>query len=219
MYDGGRLSTESWRIVIGEAARRVLSESEKRYYVLETGDLVVTKSSGSVLHIGKTSLVTKRVATLAACFSNFMQRLRMSRSVDPLLAFYLLNSPAGRQQLAFNSNTTTGLANLTGTALGNVFFPYSDSLREQRAISNFLAREIAKIDTLVAKKRTLIDRLKEKRTALISRTVTRGLPPEAARAAGLDPHPTLKPSGIGWFGDVPAHWDVTLRSSGYHPVD
>ena len=107
--DGG------WRIE--EPARRVLSESEKRYYVLETGDLVVTKSSGSVLHIGKTSLVTKRVATLAACFSNFMQRLRMSRSVDPLLAFYLLNSPAGRQQLAFNSNTTTGLANLTGRRL------------------------------------------------------------------------------------------------------
>ena len=145
--DGG------WRIE--EPARRVLTELEKRYYVLETGDLVVTKSSGSALHIGKTSLVTKSVATLAACFSNFMQRLRMSSSVDPLLAFYLLNSPTGRQQLVFNSNTTTGLANLTGTALGSVFFAYPDSLREQRAISEFLARETAKIDTLVARQRTL----------------------------------------------------------------
>jgi type I restriction enzyme S subunit len=77
---------------------------------------------------------------------------------------------------------------------------------DQRAIADFLDRETAKIDTLVAKKRTLIERLKEKRTALISRTVTRGLPPRAARAAGLDPHPKLKPSGIDWLGDVPEHW-------------
>jgi type I restriction enzyme S subunit len=82
-------------------------------------------------------------------------------------------------------------------------WPDSD---EQRDIADFLDRETAKIDTLVEKKRTLIKRLKEKRTALISRTVTRGLPPDAARAANLDPHPKLKPSGIDWLGDVPAHW-------------
>ena len=65
-----------------------------------------------------------------------------------------------------------------------------------------------KIDGLVAKKQTLIERLKEKRTALISRTVTRGLPPDAALAADLDPHPKLKPSGIEWLGEVPEHWAV-----------
>ena len=79
---------------------------------------------------------------------------------------------------------------------------------EQRTIDDFLDCETAQIDTLVAKKRTLIERLKEKRTALISRTVTRGLPPDVARAAGLDPHPKLKPSGIEWLGEVPLHWEV-----------
>jgi restriction endonuclease S subunit len=82
------------------------------------------------------------------------------------------------------------------------------SPNEQRAIADFLDRETAKIDTLVAKKRLMIERLKEKRTALISRTVTRGLPPYAARAVGLDPHPKLKPSGIDWLGGVPEHWKV-----------
>jgi type I restriction enzyme S subunit len=58
----------------------------------------------------------------------------------------------------------------------------------------------------------LIERLKEKRAALISRTVIRGLPPDAARAAGLDPHPKLKPSGIEWLGNVPEHWGtVAIR--------
>lgn len=80
---------------------------------------------------------------------------------------------------------------------------------EQRAIADFLDRETAKIDTLVAKKRTLIERLKEKRTALISRTVTRGLPLDTARAAGLDPHPKLNPSGIDWLGAVPAYWEIS----------
>ena len=78
------------------------------------------------------------------------------------------------------------------------------SLPEQRAIAAFLDRETGRMDRLVAKKRELIERLKEKRTALISRTVTRGLPPAAARAAGLPANPTLKPSGLDWLGDIPS---------------
>ena len=81
-------------------------------------------------------------------------------------------------------------------------------LREQEIIAAFLDRQTEKIDTLVAKKRTLIERLKEERTALITHTVTRGLPPEAARAAGLEPHPKLKSSGVEWLGDVPTHWEI-----------
>ncbi len=76
------------------------------------------------------------------------------------------------------------------------------------AIVDFLDRETTKLDTLIAKKRELIEKLKEKRTALISRTVTRGLPPDAARAVGLNPHPRLKASGIEWLGEVPEHWEV-----------
>ena len=81
-------------------------------------------------------------------------------------------------------------------------------LDEQRAIAAYLDRETERIDALVAKKRLLIERLDEYRTALITRTVTRGLPPEAARAAGLDPSPRLKPSGVEWLGEVPEHWEV-----------
>ena len=82
------------------------------------------------------------------------------------------------------------------------------SLPEQRSIAAFLDRETSRIDRLVVKKRELIERLKEKRTALISRTVTRGLPPAAARAAGLPANPPLKPSGIDWLGEIPEHWEV-----------
>jgi type I restriction enzyme, S subunit len=69
---------------------------------------------------------------------------------------------------------------------------------EQTTIAEFLDRETGKIDELVAEQRRLMELLKEKRQAVISHAVTRGLNPAAP----------LKPSGIEWLGDVPAHWHV-----------
>lgn len=69
---------------------------------------------------------------------------------------------------------------------------------EQCAIARFLADETAKIDALIAEQQQLIDLLKEKRQAVISHAVTKGLNPGAP----------MKPSGIEWLGDVPAHWSI-----------
>lgn len=71
-------------------------------------------------------------------------------------------------------------------------------LPEQTQIAAFLDRETAKIDGLVAEQRRLMELLKEKRQAVISHAVTRGLKPDAP----------MKPSGIEWLGEVPAHWEV-----------
>lgn len=70
---------------------------------------------------------------------------------------------------------------------------------EQLAIDAFLNRETAKIDALVEAQRRLIELLKEKRQAVISHAVTKG----------LDPSAPVKDSGVGWLGQVPAHWRVT----------
>ena len=77
---------------------------------------------------------------------------------------------------------------------------------EQQTIARFLDAKTAQIDALVAQKRQLIDKLKEKRQALIARTVSRGLPPEAAKAAGLEPNPEMNDSGVDWLGQIPKHW-------------
>ena len=81
-------------------------------------------------------------------------------------------------------------------------------LDEQQTIARFLDAKTAQIDDLIAKKRQLIAKLKEKRSALIARTVTRGLPPEAAKAAGLEPHPEMKDSGVDWLLQIPSHWGL-----------
>ena len=98
--------------------------------------------------------------------------------------------------------------NLNTDTVGSIVAGFPNPA-EQRAIAAFLDRETGRVDRLVAKKRELIERLKEKRTALISRTVTRGLPPAAARAAGLPENPPLKPSGLGWLGDIAHTWTVS----------
>ncbi|NTV67561.1 MAG: restriction endonuclease subunit S [Chlorobaculum sp.] len=71
-------------------------------------------------------------------------------------------------------------------------------LETQRLIADYLDRETARIDALVAEKETMLALLEEKRSALISQAVTRGLDPDAP----------LKPSGLDWLGDIPAHWFV-----------
>jgi len=174
-----------WRIE--EPAVRLLSEMDRANYRLLAGDLVVTKSSGSARHIGKSSLVTAKVEKLDACFSNFMQRLRCSKSLEPRLAHYLLNCPAGRQQLVFLSNTTTGLANLSGSVLGDIRLACPPDVGEQRAIADYLDRETARLDRLIGKVETAIERLREYRSALITAVVTgkvdvRGASGETGRA-------------------------------------
>ena len=78
-------------------------------------------------------------------------------------------------------------------------------LPEQRAIVRYLDHVDRRIRRYVSAKRKLIALLEEEKQAVINRAVTRG----------LDPNVRLKPSGVEWLGDVPAHWEVPrLRNLG-----
>jgi type I restriction enzyme S subunit len=69
---------------------------------------------------------------------------------------------------------------------------------EQVCIAAYLDRETAAIDTLIAAKQRLRDLLAEKRRAVVAEAVMHGLNPAAP----------LRPSGIEWLGDIPAHWEA-----------
>lgn len=88
-------------------------------------------------------------------------------------------------------------------------------IEEQQTIARFLDAQTARIDTLVAKKRQLIAKLKEKRSALIARTVTCGLPHEAAKAAGLEPNPEMTSLESGWVDAMPSHWGIWKIAHGF----
>jgi type I restriction enzyme S subunit len=158
----------SW--ALDDVALRMLSPDERREKRLRAGDLVVVKSSGSAAHLGKTAIATEEVASLGACFANFVQRLRPGPDADPRYVWYLLNSHQASAELAILGNTTTGLRNLNGGTIGSVTFP-GPPLTEQRAIADFLDTETARIDGLIAKKRRLIELLIERQRTLTSERI------------------------------------------------
>ncbi|WEK40519.1 MAG: restriction endonuclease subunit S [Candidatus Brevundimonas colombiensis] len=108
--------------------------------------------------------------------------------------YYLLKSRAPELNAMANGTTFVELSRDELAAVRVTFPP----LETQRRIARFLNEKTAQIDGLIEKKRALLDRLAEKRQALITRAVTKGLNPAAP----------MKPSGIDWLGDIPAHWGL-----------
>jgi type I restriction enzyme, S subunit len=127
------------------------------------------------------------------------------RLFDTKFVFYWLWM---RRPTLISMSSGGGQPNLSQNDLRQIRIP-TPPLSEQRAIAEYLDRETGRIDLLLTQKQELIERLVEKRTALISHIVTRGLPPIVARASSLPENPTLKPSGLAWLDDIPAHWDVS----------
>ena len=69
---------------------------------------------------------------------------------------------------------------------------------EQAAIARYLDHADRRILRYLSARQKLTTLLQEEKQAIISQVVTRG----------LDPNVPLKPSGVEWLGDVPAHWEV-----------
>ena len=88
----------------------------------------------------------------------------------------------------------------------SIFLPPLD---EQAAIVRFLDHANRKIDGFIRAKRKLIGLLNEQKQAIIHRAVTRGLHPDVP----------LKPAGIPWLGDIPAHWDVLRAKYVFREMD
>ena len=71
-------------------------------------------------------------------------------------------------------------------------------LAEQAAIVRYLDHADALINRYISAKERLVTLLEDQRQTAIHQAVTRG----------LDPNVRLKPSGVTWLGDVPAHWET-----------
>src|ERR1700739_2146745 len=88
-------------------------------------------------------------------------------------------------------------------------FPFAIPPRsEQERILRFIDVETSRIDALIIQQQRLISLLKEKRQTSISHAVTKGLNPKAV----------MKPSGVKWLGEVPAHWEVYRLTSLYREI-
>ncbi len=90
-----------------------------------------------------------------------------------------------------------GLVHVTKAELGRVAIPLI-SQQLQISIADYLDTKHREIETFITGKRRLIELFEEQERAIISRAVTRGI--------NLDAR--MKPSGLDWLGEIPAHWQV-----------
>lgn len=189
-------------------------EASTGYTLFFDGDVVVAKIT-PCFENGKGALINS-TATGLGLGTTELYVLRPGANLDGKYLYYITADPAFR---------ILGETQMTGAA-GQKRVP-EDFVRdyivavppvsEQRQISRYLDTEIGVIDTLISTKVAWLDLLAEKRRAIVAEAVMRGLNPAAP----------MRPSGIDWLGDIPAHWEVKkLKYLGvaiigltYDPVD
>ncbi len=191
------------QFLIRNSGAGIAEQRTAAYTPLRYGDILLAGSGETLAEIGKSA--ANLIRGRAYCGGDVIV-FRPLLPTDATYMGYMLDCPPSAHQKARMGRGVT-VMHIYAAELKRLLVTLPP-LDEQRDIAAFLDRETGWIDTLIEKKELLIERLQEYRTALITRTVTRGLPPEAARAAGLDPSPRLKPSGVEWLGDVPEHWET-----------
>lgn len=110
---------------------------------------------------------------------------------------YLLKCPSTLSLLA---SLVTGIRqgqNIDYNKLKYEFLPIPPR-EEQEAIVTYLDNVTSKIDEAIEAQQKMIDALNERKQIIITRAVTKGLNPDAP----------LRDSGIGWLGQIPAHWEI-----------
>lgn len=167
--------TVDGKLVIENPAKRYLSEKEKQGSLLEENDLIITKSSGSPAHIGKTSIINKEIAQLDCSYSNFIQRIRIKGC--PMYYWFVFNSTLIKTQFDILTTTTTGLKNISTKIIDRVLLPLPP-LSEQEQIVRYLEDKTSKIDAYVSEKEKEILLLQELKQKTITDAVTKGLNPD-----------------------------------------
>lgn len=175
------------------------SEREIARFRLRRGDVLITKDSEDWQDIGVPAYVAEDADDLVCGY-----HLAILRPFDHVsegkFLYWQLRSEVSRYQFSISANGITRYG-LSQGSIKEVLVPLPP-LNEQRAIVRFLDHADRLIRRYIGAKRKLIRLLEEQKQAVIHRAVTRG----------LDPNVRLKPSGVEWLGNVPAHWEgVKLR--------
>ena len=182
---------------IENPAKRNLKGIPLQKYVIKPDDLLMTKSSGSGLHIGKTTLANDYFLDKECYYSNFIQRLRGKKDkIIPQYLWYIFNSIFVREQFVYLQNSTSGIGNINSDNINGVIMPLPP-LSEQKVIAGFLDKKCGEVDALIADIQQEIETLEQYKRSVITEAVTKG----------LDPSVPMKDSGIQWIGNMPANWE------------
>lgn len=172
---------------VGRRVVRITQNLEKRRHV-ERDDFVISMRSfeGGLER-----------AWATGCIRSSYVVLKPRSEVDVNFFQYLFKSPHYIQALRATSNFIRDGQDLNISNFSLVDLPLPP-IAEQGLIARYLHNVDGRIRQYLRAKKKIIALLNEQKQAIIHRAVTRG----------IDPNVKLKPSGISWLGDVPAHWEV-----------
>lgn len=157
---------------INDPTTRNLTGINLLRYRIKPHDLLITKSSGSSLHIGKTTIADSNFKENEFYYSNFLQRLRVDDTkIVPRMAWYLLNASFIRAQFVYLQNSTSGLGNINSSNIDELVIPKCP-LAEQERIAEFLDAKCAEVDALIAEKQNQLATLEEYKKSVIFEYVT-----------------------------------------------
>ena len=126
------------RVDVSEAAWCKIPEKQAEAFSLESGDILVTKSSGSFDLVGKAALFDDPNDGNLYLFSNFTMRLRPDRKkLIPEYLAWFLRSPQALSWRFENQQTTVGLRNLQTKEYLSQVIPIP-SLEVQKHVIDYL---------------------------------------------------------------------------------
>ena len=163
----------------------------KRWRMLP-GDLVVARRG----EIGRAAICTEENSGWVCGTGSLRVRADRSKVTGEFL-LACIRSSFSRYWLELSSVGST-MVNLNERIIGSLPLVIPPTTKEQSELVNWIRRQTNEIELLAGEQRQLIELLQEKRQAVISHAVTKGLNPKAP----------MKPSGVEWLGDVPAHWQL-----------
>lgn len=167
------------------------------YTPIRFGDVLFAASGETIDEIGKSAVNLMR--SEAYCGGDVIL-FRPAREFEARYMGYATDCRAAAAQKARMGRGIT-VKHIYGDQLKCVAIALPPS-SEQLGIVRFLDHADRRIRPYIRVKRKLIMLLEEQKQALINRAVTRG----------HDPNVRRKPSGVGWLGDVPEHWEVARLS-------
>ena len=178
---------------------------------LQRGDVLITKDSETWNDIGVPALVREVEDDVVSGYHLALLRPRTSRVQGGYLFRAIQSLPVARQfHVRVNGVTRYGLSL---SAIKSTRIPVP-SAAEQAAIARFLDQIERGIQRYIRAKRKLIALLEEQKHATIQQAVTGQIDVRTGRR-----YRACKISGIEWFEQLPAHWEVRRLKSLVRRID
>lgn len=159
---------------------------------IKNGDLLITKDGT----VGKVAIVSNLEGK--ASLNSGVLLIRTFEGFDKRFLYWVLLSDEFWVWFKLKNAGNSTIIHLYQNDFAEFCYTFPNVI-EQKGIADFLDNQCGKIDGIISDLEKQIDILQKYKKSLILETVTKGLNKNAP----------MKPSGIDWIGDIPAHWETS----------